>query len=340
MKKTKLLTVSFLALVLCACGGGNPTSSASSEPTSLEPTSQAETSEEKTFNIGVCQLVTHEALDAATRGFVETLQAELGDRVNIEVKNAAGEPATCSTIANDFVSKNVDLIMANATPALQAASQSTDSIPVLGTSITEYGVALDIDNFDGTTGFNVSGTSDLAPLETQAQMLVDVFPNVEKVGLLYCSAEANSKYQVEVVANKLHEFNIQTEEIKFSDSNDIASILNGKINSVGAIYIPTDNTAASNSEIIGNICLDNNVPVFAGEEGLCKGCGAITLSISYYNIGVKTARMALDILLNGADITKMPVGYDENPVKKYNPQICTELGLTVPEDYIAIDLGE
>ena len=326
--KTKLLTVSLLALMLSACGGGTPTT-----------TSEPSTSEEKVFNIGVCQLVTHDALDAATRGFVETLRADLGEkRVNIEVKNAAGDSATCSTIANDFVSKNVDLIMANATPALQAASQATDRIPVLGTSITEYGVALDIEDFSGATGFNVSGTSDLAPLETQAEMLKDVFPNVQRVGLLYCSAEANSKYQVEVVARKLEEFSIETEEIKFSDSNDIASILNGKIGGVDAIYIPTDNTAASNAEIINNICLDNNVPVFAGEEGLCKGCGAITLSISYYNIGVKTAKMAEEILLNGADITTMQIGYDQNPVKKYNPAICTELGLTVPEDYVAIEL--
>lgn len=290
-----------------------------------------------TFTVGVCQLVSHVALDAATKGFTDTLKEEFGDKVDIKFQNATGDSAICSTIVNDFVSKNVDLIMANATPALQAASQSTEKIPVLGTSITEYGVALDIDDFTGVTGFNVSGTSDLAPLDEQAQMVKDLFPEAKNVGILYCSSEANSKYQVEVVSKKLQEFNLQVTEMKFTDSNDIAAIMNGKISSIDVLYIPTDNKAADNTEIIDDICTKNNVPVFAGEEGICVGCGVFTLSINYYNIGVKTGQMAIEILKNGADITKMAIAYDEHPVKKYNAAKCEALGIVPPEGFVAIE---
>ena len=321
---------------LTACGSG---SSSSSQQSSSEPTSSSQQSsgEDKTFKIGVCQLVQHDALDAATKGFVDTLKTEFGDKVDIDVQVASGDIAICNTQINKFVSSKKDLIMANATPALQAAAGATESIPILGTSITEYGVALGIPDFKGVTGFNVSGTSDLAPLEEQAQMLVDVFPNAKKVGLLYCSSEANSKYQVDVIEKELKAKGLETLVLKFSDSNDIAAVLNGNINKIDVLYIPTDNTAASNSGIIDNICSEHKMPVFAGEEGLCKGCGAITLTISYYNIGVKTGKMAIDILKNGADITQMEIAYDEHPVKKYNPTICSELKIEVPSGYIPVE---
>ena len=155
------------------------------------------------YVIGICQLVTHDALDAATKGFKDALIAEFGDKVVFKEQNAANDIPTCSTIANTFVAENVDLIMANATPALQAAANATDSIPVLGTSVTEYGVALSIDNFSGTVGTNVSGTSDLAPLKDQAAMVKAWFPEAKNVGLLFCSAEPNSQYQVTVMEQEL-----------------------------------------------------------------------------------------------------------------------------------------
>ena len=299
----------------------------------------AHAAEEK-FKIGICQLVSHEALDAATKGFMDKVKEELGDNVTFDLQNAAGESATCATIANSFVSQKVDLIMANATPALQAAANSTTTIPILGTSITEYGVALGIDNFTGVTGINVSGTSDLAPLEEQAQMLVDVFPSAKKVGLLYCSAEANSLYQVNVVKASLEAKGLTTKTLSFADSNDISSVLNGSINDIDALYIPTDNTCASSAGIIDSICSQKKLPVVAGEENLCRECGAITLSISYYNIGLKTGEMAVSILKDKADITKMAIAYDEHPVKKYNPDIIKSLGMEAPKGYEAIDMGD
>ena len=286
-------------------------------------------------SIGVIQLVQHEALDLATQGFIDAVTAAIPD-VEIEVQNASGDIAACATIANTFVSANVDLIMANATPALQAASAATGDIPVLATSITEYGVALGIDDFNGVTGINVSGTSDLAPLSEQAAMVKALFPEAKKVGLLYCSAEANSIYQVKVVSEELANLGYETEEFAFTDSNDVGSVAQNAADGCDVIYIPTDNTAAAYKETIGNVVVPAAVPVIAGEEGICAGCGVATLTISYYDIGYKTGEMAVDILVNGADISTMPIEYAPQFVKKYNPEIAETLGVAIPEGYEAL----
>ena len=290
--------------------------------------------EKADFTVGIVQLVTHDALDAATQGFKDALEEEMkkaGKTVKFDYQNASNDTNACSTIANSFVSKNVNLIMANATPALQAAANSTTTIPILGTSVTEYGVAFKITNFSGTVGGNISGTSDLAPLTEQAQMMIDLLPDMKKVGLLYCSSEANSQYQVDVVKAYLEERNITCAIYTFSDSNDIGTVVAKLVSECDACYIPTDNTAASNGEIINEKCLEAKVPVFAGEEGICKACGFATLSISYYGIGVKTGKMAAEILLNNADISKMAIAYDEAPVKKYDAERCAALGIDIPE---------
>ena len=234
-----------------------------------------------TYNIGICQLVQHDALDAATQGFKDEVIKELGEEaVTFDEQNAQGDSNTCSTIVNSFVSNNVDLILANATPALQAAAAGTSDIPILGTSVTEYGVALGLDDFDGTVGGNISGTADLAPLDEQAAMLNELFPDAKNVGLLYCSAEANSQYQVDTVKDALEKLGYTCEYYAFSDSNDLSSVVTTAADASDVIYVPTDNTVASNTEIINNICLPAKVPVIAGEEGICNGCGVATLSIS------------------------------------------------------------
>ena len=288
------------------------------------------------YVVGICQLVQHDALDAATQGFKDALTEELGSNVTFDEQNAQGDSNTCSTIINSFVSNDVDLILANATPALQAAAAGTNTIPILGTSVTEYGVALEIDGFDGTVGGNISGTSDLAPLDGQADMLAELFPDAKTVGLLYCSAEANSQYQVDTIKTFLEEKGYSCDYYAFSDSNDLSAVVTNAANSVDVIYIPTDNTAASNTEIINNICLPAGVPVVAGEEGICAGCGVATLSISYYDIGAATGKMAAKILAEGADISTMPVEYAPNFTKKYQAANCEALNITVPDDYEAI----
>lgn len=289
------------------------------------------------YTIGICQLVQHEALDAATQGFKDGIVKELGeDAVTFDEQNAQGDSNTCSTIINSFVSNNEDLILANATASLQAAAAGTSDIPILGTAVTEYGVALDLKDFDGTVGGNISGTSDLAPLDQQAAMLHELFPDAKKVGLIYCSAEANSQYQVDTVKAALEELGYTCEYYAFSDSNDLSSVTTTAANDSDVIYLPTDNTVASNTEIINNICLPAKVPVITGEEGICAGCGVATLSINYYDLGVTTGKMAVKILKDGEDISQMPIEYAPNFTKEYNKDICEELGVEVPDDYIAI----
>ena len=323
--KKKLLAVlvaGAMALAASACGSG-------------EAEDPAESTGE-TYTIGICQLVEHEALDAATQGFQDALTDEFGDAVTFDVQNAQNDSNTCSTIINGFVSSGVDMILANATPALQAAAAGTSDIPILGTSVTEYGVALEIDDFNGTVGGNISGTSDLAPLDQQAAMVKEWFPDAKKVGLLYCSAEANSQYQVDVVKVELETLGYECQLYAFSDSNDLSAVCTTAAGECDVIYVPTDNTVASNTGIIDNICRPAGIPVVAGEEGICAGCGVATLSISYYDLGYTTGQMAVKILKGEADIAEMPIEYTD-VTKKYNKAICEELDLTVPEGYEAIE---
>ena len=285
--------------------------------------------QKKKYVIGISQLVTHDALDAATRGFKDAVIAGLGEEnVEFDFQNADNSTDACATIANSFVNKKVDLIMANATPALQAVYNMTTTIPILGTSITEYGVALGIENFSGTVGGNVSGTSDLAPLDQQAQMVLDVVPNATKVGLLYCSGEPNSDYQVKVVKAYLESKNITCTEYTFSGSDDVATVAATAAAANDALYIPTDNTAASCAETIYGAMVEKK-PIIAGESGICSGCGIVTLSIDYYDLGYATGEMAVKILKGEADIATMPIAYtpEEKLAKKYNKTICQEIGI-------------
>ena len=293
-------------------------------------------SADDTYTVGICQLVQHPALDAATQGFKDALTEALGDKVKFEEGNASNDSASCATIVNGFVSSGVDLILANATPALQAAASATDSIPVLGTAVTEYGVALSIDNFNGTVGNNISGTSDLAPLDQQADMITELFPEAKTVGILYCSGEPNSVYQAKVVKDCLEKKNIAVEVYTFADSNDVSTVTSSACANSDVIYIPTDNTAASCTEAISAVALPAGVPIVAGEEGICKGCGVATLSIDYYELGRTTGQMAVKILKGEANVSEMPIEYYPNPVKKYNADIASKLNVTIPEGYTAI----
>ena len=321
-----------MAAALAGCGGA----ASSSAPASSAATSAADSTAAKTYTVGICQLVQHEALDAATQGFKDALTAKLGDAVKFDEQNASGDSANCATIVNGFVSNNVDLILANATAPLQAAAQATATIPVLGTSVTDYATALDISDWTGTVGNNISGTSDLAPLDQQAAMVQELFPDAKNVGLLYCSAEPNSVYQCDVMEGYLADMGFTVSRYAFTDTNDVTSVAQTAADASDVIYIPTDNTAASNTEAIANVLLPAKVPAVTGEEGICSGCGVATLSISYYDLGYATGEMAAKILTEGADVSAMPVQYAPNVTKKYNAANCEALGLTIPDDYTAI----
>ena len=332
MKKTLVILLALaMVLSLAACG-----SAPAETPAAEDPTAAPAAAEGEVYTVGICQLVQHEALDAATQGFIDALNEALPGQVEFQNKNASGDSANCSTIVNGFVSDGVDLIMANATAALTAAAAATSDIPILGTSITAYGVALDIDDFNGTVGGNISGTSDLADLEAQANMITEWFPDAKKVGLLFCSAEPNSRYQIEEVAKYLSDKGIETQEFAFTDTNDVASVTQFAADYSDVVYIPTDNTAASNTEAIANVLVPAGVPAICGEEGICKGCGVATLSISYYDLGVTTGKMAAKILTGEADISEMPIEYTE-ATPKYNASMCETLGIEPLEGYTAIE---
>ena len=343
-KAVSLMMAAAMTMGLAACGSTASTDTAASAADTASSTEAAASTADSTaaadgkvYNIGICQLVQHEALDAATQGFKDALVEKLGEgSVKFDEQNASGDSANCATIVNGFVSNGVDLILANATAPLQAAAQATADIPVLGTSVTDYATALDISDWTGTVGNNISGTSDLAPLDQQAAMIQELFPDAKSVGLLYCSAEPNSVYQCDVIEGYLTEEGYTVARYAFTDTNDVTSVAQTAADNSDVIYIPTDNTAASNTEAIANVVIPAKVPVVAGEEGICSGCGVATLSISYYDLGYATGEMAAKILTDGADVSAMPVEFAPNVTKKYNAANCEALGITLPSDYVAI----
>lgn len=343
MKLRKILAIMMaaaMAAAMTACTGDSGSASESGDGSSAEESASSESSENsgQTYTIGICQQMEHDALDLATQGFMDACTELFGEgNVEFDQQNAQGEQAMCSTIINNFVSSDVDLILANATLPLQTAAQATADIPILGTSITDYATALGIDDWTGATGVNISGTSDLAPIDQQEDMLKELLPDTQKVGILYCSAEPNSQYQAQLFAEALEADGIEYEEYTAADSNEIQTVVNSAIETCDALYIPTDNTMASNTQIVNNICMPAKIPVIAGEQGICAGCGIATLSISYYDIGYTAGEMAYQVLAEGEDISTMEIQSAPEVTKMYNPTICEELGIEIPEEYVAIE---
>ena len=327
MKLTKKLPALVLALVMClalaSCGGNNASNDGDSS---------------KHYTIGICQLVQHDALDAATQGFQDAVVAGLGEEnVTFDLQNAQGDPATCSTIATGFVANSYDLIMANATPALQAAVSATTEIPILGTSVTDYGEALsdkDLDPAAGT-GINVSGTSDGVPAQLYVDMVKDLVPDAQNISILYCSAEANSVLQADQFTEIATQEGFSVSTYTFADSNDIQSVVTAAVADADVLYIPTDNTAASNMTIVAGVTEPAGIPVICGEENMMANGGLATVSISYYDIGYECGKQAVEILANGADVSTLPIGYAADPVKEYNPEYAEAIGFTVPDGYTA-----
>lgn len=340
MKKTlkKILALAMalsLALALTACG-----SSSDGESDTSAADGSADASAQQ-YVIGICQQMQHPALDLATEGFQDAVKAALGEEnVTFDLQNGSGDTPTLATICNGFVSEGVDLIMANATGSLQAAVSATTEIPIVGTSVTSYADALGIEDFTGTIGGNVTGTSDLAPLDEQAAMIQELFPDAENIGLLYCSAESNSLYQVTLIKEYLKEMGYTCTEYSFADTNDVALVTQEACDNSDVIYIPTDNTAANTTATIDSVALPAGVPIVAGEEGICSGCGVATLSISYYDLGYAAGEQAVQILTGEADVSEVPVGYAANVTKEYVASRCETLGITIPDGYTAIEESE
>ena len=322
-KMIALVCAAMLVLGMTACAGEQ-----NNDPTNVNNQNDGK------FVIGICQFMPHPALDKATEGFIAAVEEGLGkENVEFDLQNAAGEASNCTTIVGGLVASKVDLIMANATPAVAAAYNATETIPILGTSVTEYGVALGIENFSGTVGANVSGTSDLADLAKQAQMVIDWCPDAKNVALLYCSAEPNSKYQIEEVQKILEGKGLNCKQFDFADTSVLMSVTQAAASFADVIYVPTDNTVANNATAIDSICRPAGIPIIAGEAGVCAGCGIATLSIDYYDLGYATGKMAVRILKDGADITKMPIEYAPEVSYLYNEEICKELNIAPLDGY-------
>ena len=279
------------------------------------------------FVVGICQLMVHDSLDKATQGFKDALTEALekeGKTVTFE-EQVAGESNLCTTVINTFTAKNVDLIMANATPALLAAANATTTIPVLGTSVTDYD-----DTFSGNIPENVSGTSDAVPFDEQARMMIETLGLVagDKVGVLYCIDETNSLVQYEAVKALFEAEGIVVEAYTFSEITELQALVTSMAENCKAVYVPSDNTVAQNDTIVGTICTEKNVPVYTSYGGTV--CYA-SLAIDYYELGVETGKMAADILLGNKSVSDIEI-MTLTPTVEYNVDLCGQLGITVPEN--------
>ena len=299
--------------------------------------------EKADFNIGILQWVPIEALTKATNGFMDSFREAAGSKsVNFEVQHAYGDANTAMPIVNNFVATNKNLIMANATPSVILAANATTTIPIVGTSVTTYDGAFTNEvTHEVHVPDNVTGTSDLADLAKQAEMVLEWVPTASSIGILYCQSESNSKYQADHIKIELNKLKsgLTFHEIIFTDTSDLSQQLSAKVNQIDVLYIPTDNTCADNADVIHNICKPANLPVIAGEEGICKKCGVASLTIDYYRLGRVTGQMAAEILLNGKKPKELPIRYDTDVSKIYNPTILVELGMSesdVPEGYTPV----
>ena len=350
MKKMSKLLALLMALAMvfalsaCSKDDGNANASpagnqsSDNQPADNQPDDAQTGNEGKTYTVGIVQQMQHAALDAATEGFQDALTELLGDKVTFNLQNGQNDPTMCSTIATGFVSNGYDLIMANATTALQSAVAATSEIPILGTSVTDYAVALADDSMDATvgTGINVSGTSDGVPAQMYADLVKELLPDATKISIVYCSGEPNSVLQADQFIECMEALGATCTVYTFADSNDIQSVVTAAIADCDALYIPTDNTAASNMTIVANVCEPAGIPVICGEEGMCGTGGLATVSISYYDIGYECGKMAYEILVNGADVSAMPIGYAANPVKEYNADFAKAIGFEMPEGFAVI----
>lgn len=319
MRATALLLTA--AMMMTGCGGGSDDAA----------------SGDATYKVGIVQQMEHAALDAATQGFQDKLTELLGDDVVFDYQNAQGEQTNCTTIATKFVSDGCDLIMANATTALQSAYAATADIPIVGTSVTDYVTAGVVDSNEAP-GRNVTGVSDLSSIDAQIDVLLQFCAEDAKVAVVYCSSEPNSIYQAELAEKYLQSLNRDYAVYTVADSNEIQAVMTTAVGECDAVYIPTDNTLANNMEIVKNVTVPAGVPSFGGAEQMCAEGALSTLSISYYDLGVRAGEMAYEILVNGANPAEMPIEFvSEGIIPKYNPEIAEALGVTVPEGMTAVE---
>lgn len=289
--------------------------------------------DEKVFQIGIVQLAEHPALDEATRGFKEFLTEKLGDKVQFNVQNAQGEQTNCTTIVNQFVSSKVDLIMANATNAVKAAREATSDIPVVGTSVTDYVSSGPVASNEAP-GANVTGASDMNPVNVQVQLMKTLCPEVKTVGIVINSGEENSAIQAEEAKTAFEAEGFAVKIYSVADTNEIQTVVTAACNEVDAFYEPTDNLIAANVPTMSNITTAAGKPVICGEGGMCESGFLATYAISYYELGRAAGEQAYNILVNGADPATTPIFFFDvsNLSLVINEENAAELGITIPEE--------
>jgi putative ABC transport system substrate-binding protein len=331
MKKLAKLFAAALAIsmlfALAACGqqGGTQSPAPSDSGT---PSANG-----KTYKIGIVQLVEHNALDKATEGFQAALKEKLGDAVSFDYQNAQGEATNCTTIATKFVNDGVDLILANATGAAQASAQATNTIPIVGVSITDYEVAGLVESNEAP-GRNVTGCSDLSPINEHVKLIQQLCPDVKKVGIVYCSAEDNSVVQAEQAKTALEAAGYTVAIYTAADSNEVQTVVTKACGEQDALYIPTDNLFASNMQIVKNIAMQAKIPTFCGEENMVTSGGFATYSVNYYTLGYQAGLMAYDILANGKAPASMPIQFMESAdlTLVINKDVAKEIGVKIPSN--------
>lgn len=294
-------------------------------------------SKDRGYKIGVVQLVEHAALDASYQGFVDGLaEAGLvdGQNIKIDYQNAQGEQANCVTIAQKLVNDRSDLILAIATPAAQAVANLTRNIPILVTAVTDPASAQLVKSNE-RPGTNVTGTSDLTPVEAQIKLARQLIPNLQTIGFLYCSSEQNSKFQIDIAKKVCDQLGIQYVEATVSNSNEIQQVTQSLVGKVDAIYAPTDNMIAAGMATVNLVAKPAKLPVFCGEQGMTELGGLATYGINYYELGKQTAKQAVAILKEGKKPADMPIEYLANGDLYVNMDNAQALGITIPEDLAA-----
>lgn len=285
------------------------------------------------IKIGVLQLIEHNALDSAYKGFVDGLKEagyEDGKNIIIDYQNAQGEQANCITIGQKFINDKSDLILAIATPAAQAIANMTKDIPILITAVTDPADSkLVADN--NAPGGNVTGTSDLTPVEAQIELLKEMIPNVKTVGLLYCSSEQNSVFQINIAKKKLDSMGIKYIDIAISNLNEIQQVIQNVIGKVEAIYTPTDNMIANGMATVALMTEPAKLPVICGEGGMTMLGGTATYGINYYELGKLTSTQAVSILKGDKKTSEMPIEYLQKFDLVVNTNMIESIGLTIPE---------
>lgn len=322
MKKSVkwLATLALAAMVVGAAGCGSSTQTGSKD--------------KKSYKVGVIQLVQHPALDAANKGFIDGLKSkgfEEGKNVTFDQQNAQGDQSNLQTIAQRFVSNKDDLVCAIATPAAQTMANATKEIPIVGTAITDYKVAKLVKD-NSKPGTNVTGTTDMNPVEAQIDLLVKIMPKAKTVGFIYNSSEVNSQLQIDLAKKAAAARGLATVEATVSSVNDIQQAAQSLVGKVDALYIPTDNVMASAMPNLIKITDEAKIPVFCGEAGMLKAGGVATLGIDYYKLGFQTGEMAADILSGKAKPQDMAIQSQKTFTVSLNEEAIKKLGLTIPDD--------